>query len=147
MHGYQFTWERGRDTTNWVEIWLDRALVSRSWLEVFQNTKLSNLEVTTSDHTPILLEPEIRGQMKRIKRLKFENAWLRDPICRHIVEESWERHKGQSWNIKIKECSAILASWGNEVIRNFKKRIARSKKIIRTKGRRDEYSVKKLRGK
>lgn len=117
-------------------------MVSRSWLDTFQNAKLSNPEVTTSDHTPILLGSHIQRQVVEVKRFKFENAWLRDPMSKNIVKESWERHKGHAWNVKIKECSIMLAVWGNEINGSFGKRIARSKKIIRTlKGRRDAYSV------
>ncbi|KAL8108545.1 hypothetical protein AgCh_024855 [Apium graveolens] len=48
-------------------------LVSRSWLGVFKNAKLSNLEVTTSDHTLILLEPYIQQLAVRSKQL-----WLKE---------------------------------------------------------------------
>lgn len=57
LHGYPFTWEKLKGIDKWIEIRLDRALVSRSWSETFQDVKLTNLEVTTSDHCPILLKP------------------------------------------------------------------------------------------
>uniref|UniRef100_A0A803NMT2 DUF4283 domain-containing protein n=1 Tax=Cannabis sativa TaxID=3483 RepID=A0A803NMT2_CANSA len=55
--GYLFTWERGRGTTNWAEIRLDHALISADWFCLFPQAKLSNLETSPSDHSPILLEP------------------------------------------------------------------------------------------
>lgn len=53
MEGYKFTLERGKGTEIWVEIKLDRALVTPSWLDKFPSAKLTNLEVSTSDHCPV----------------------------------------------------------------------------------------------
>ncbi|KAK1367210.1 hypothetical protein POM88_042771 [Heracleum sosnowskyi] len=44
MQGYPFTWERGHGTAEWVEIRLDRALVTKSWTDIFQDAKLINME-------------------------------------------------------------------------------------------------------
>lgn len=78
--GYPYTWERGRGTDKWVEIRLDRALVSKEWMKRFKDAKLSTLEVSTSDHCPIFLEPLIEKTIIRPHRFRFENAWLRDPM-------------------------------------------------------------------
>lgn len=32
LEGYQFTWERGNCTNNWIEVRLDRALVSSKFI-------------------------------------------------------------------------------------------------------------------
>lgn len=88
--GYPFTWERGHGTDKWVEIRLDRALASSTWLNLFKDAKRFNLEVSTSDHSPIFLEPVmVASSFPRIRKLRFENAWLREPVCKVIVEESW----------------------------------------------------------
>lgn len=54
--GHQFTWERGICTTEMIEVRMDRALVSAYFLNLFAVSKLVNLEVSTSDHSPILLQ-------------------------------------------------------------------------------------------
>lgn len=51
--GHQFTWERGRGTTSWIETRLDRALTSKEWLDIFPLAKLYNLEGSPSDHSVI----------------------------------------------------------------------------------------------
>lgn len=72
---YPFTWDRGHGTTKWLEIRLDRALISNSWSrETFQDAKLTNLEVSTFDHCPILLEPTIVQHTPRMRKFMFENA-------------------------------------------------------------------------
>ncbi|XP_074352960.1 uncharacterized protein LOC141692122 [Apium graveolens] len=145
MQGYPYTWERGRGTEKWVEIRLDRAIVSKEWMETFQDAKLTNLEVSTSDHCPIFLEPMIEKITLSTKRFWFENAWLREPMCKKIVEETWERKQSGLFHDKLKSCSKSLAGWGQEITDNFKRRIAHSNKIIRTtRGRRDDLSVKQF---
>ena len=58
LHGYQFTWERGRGTAQWVQEWLDRVFGSEGWLGRYTNCKLFNLTSSYSDHSPILLMTE-----------------------------------------------------------------------------------------
>lgn len=42
--GHQFTWERRRGKPDVIEVRLDRALTSQSWLNMFSTAKLYNLE-------------------------------------------------------------------------------------------------------
>lgn len=52
--GHQFTWERGRNTDQWIDIRLDRVLVNTQWNNMFNLTKVYNLEGSPSDHSPLL---------------------------------------------------------------------------------------------
>ncbi|XP_074326914.1 uncharacterized protein LOC141664858 [Apium graveolens] len=72
LQGYRYTWEIGHGTDQWIEIKLDRALASSSFLQVFTEAKLSNLKVLTSDHNPLLLEPVSIPMMVTCRRFKFE---------------------------------------------------------------------------
>ncbi|XP_074374206.1 uncharacterized protein LOC141714592 [Apium graveolens] len=56
---YQFTWEKGRNTDHWVEIRLDRVLAKTQWLNVFDMANIYNLQGFPSDHSPLLLCPEM----------------------------------------------------------------------------------------
>ncbi|KAK1405484.1 hypothetical protein POM88_005089 [Heracleum sosnowskyi] len=87
--GYPYTWESGYGTHKWIEIRLDRVLVSNSFMQQFGEAKLTNMKITTSDHSPILLESFTSSNVVRTKQIRFENAWLRDPMCGKIVEETW----------------------------------------------------------
>lgn len=87
--GHQYTCERGIGTGEWIEIRIDKALTSSVWLDVFPLAKFYNLE-DTLDHSPILLEPKNRSFRYAIKRFQFENAWLTEPLCAHIVKDNWE---------------------------------------------------------
>ncbi|XP_074347237.1 uncharacterized protein LOC141686076 [Apium graveolens] len=74
LHGHPFTWERGRNTDNWLEIRLDRALVSPDWLDLFPMSKLYTIDGSPSDHSPIFLDPKLIESVRTKKRFRFENA-------------------------------------------------------------------------
>lgn len=139
LQGYQFTWERGHGTAKWVEIRLDRALVSRSWSEAFQDARLVNLTCSTSDHCPLLLEPTTVSKTPRYRKSKFENAWLREPVCKQIVQDSWSRNYNETLQVKTSSCLEEVSAWGHEFTGNFKERISHWRRVINsTKGRREE---------
>ena len=56
LQGYQYTWERRRGTSRWIEERLDRAVVTTKWLHRFPHASLTKLVVTSSNHSPIELQ-------------------------------------------------------------------------------------------
>uniref|UniRef100_A0A803QQI1 Reverse transcriptase domain-containing protein n=1 Tax=Cannabis sativa TaxID=3483 RepID=A0A803QQI1_CANSA len=140
--GYQYTWEKCRGTSSWVEARLDRALVSNSWLQLFPGAILSNLEYSYSDHSPIYLEPIIRSNHIPYHLFRFENAWLKEPMCIQIVKDSWEAHGEESIMGKINLCATNLSRWGKDLTGNFKRRIQQCKNELSVlKNKRDAQSV------
>ncbi|XP_074377107.1 uncharacterized protein LOC141718627 [Apium graveolens] len=127
LHGHQFTWERGRNTENWLEIRLDRALVTHSWFDLFPMAKLYTMEGSPSDHCPIYLEPKGNQRWQRKKRFRFENAWLTEPLCMQIVKDNWEVNEDSSIVYKVQQCGEKLEVWGREVTGCFSKRIKECK--------------------
>uniref|UniRef100_A0A803NTY0 Endonuclease/exonuclease/phosphatase domain-containing protein n=1 Tax=Cannabis sativa TaxID=3483 RepID=A0A803NTY0_CANSA len=65
LEGYSYTWERGRGTDEWIEVRIDRAIVTQQFLDMFPTVKLINLEVSTSDHCPLLLVPVKSFQVRK----------------------------------------------------------------------------------
>ncbi|XP_074352927.1 uncharacterized protein LOC141692083 [Apium graveolens] len=121
LTGYPFTWERGHGTDKWVEIRLDRALTSGSWLNLFKDAKLVNLEVSTSDHSPIFLEPVNNVLIpSRVHKFKFENAWLREPVCQRIMEDSWNKNFNENMHTKLSRYLEEVSAWGQDFTGNFK---------------------------
>uniref|UniRef100_A0A803PB73 Reverse transcriptase domain-containing protein n=1 Tax=Cannabis sativa TaxID=3483 RepID=A0A803PB73_CANSA len=119
LSGYPFTWERGRGSNNWIEVRLDRVLASHDWTQRFISAQFFNLEVTISDHCPILLRTAAINLHHSVAQFRFENAWLREPLCRQK-----------------------LIVWGQDHTDNFKKRIANCKKEVqRLKWCTDEDSI------
>ncbi|XP_074356469.1 uncharacterized protein LOC141696188 [Apium graveolens] len=90
LTGHQFTWEKGRKSYHWVEIRLDRVLANTQWLDFFDGEKVYNLEGSPSDHSPLLLCPEVQQRGNKKRSFHFENAWLTEPICFQIIKECWK---------------------------------------------------------
>lgn len=142
LAGHQYTWERGNNTGNHIEVRLDRALVTLSFLNMIKEARLTNLEVSTSDHSPLWLEPEVSILIKSKKTFRFENVWLREPMCYQLVEDVWS-NSVCSFYEKLKICANVLSDWGKEITGDFKGRIHKSKKTIQVlKGRKDDISLK-----
>lgn len=97
IEGYPYTWERGHGTKDWIEISLDRTLVSTSFIQNFADARLINMEISTSDHSPILLMTRTISHTYGAKDFRFENAWLKDPMCRKIVEDIWHLNTGSTF--------------------------------------------------
>lgn len=136
LQGYQYTWERGAGTSEWIEVRLDRALVNSEFMNMFKDATITNLEVSTSDHCPLLLEFYKVQQSIQTKSFRFENAWLREPMCKQLITDVWFRNQGRSFYEKIAECADVLSAWGKEITRSFKSRIREHKKKIKIlKGR------------
>uniref|UniRef100_A0A803PSL9 DUF4283 domain-containing protein n=1 Tax=Cannabis sativa TaxID=3483 RepID=A0A803PSL9_CANSA len=65
MNGHPFTWEKSKDTPQWIEAKLDRTMVNHDWLIKFPDAKLFNTEVSPSDHSPLFLDMEHRVAVER----------------------------------------------------------------------------------
>ncbi|XP_074374810.1 uncharacterized protein LOC141715234 [Apium graveolens] len=121
--GHPFSWERGRDIPSWIEIRLDRALVMTSWLELYPYAKLYNLEGSPLTTSAVILEPMCRDSGLRKKRFKFENVWLKEPLCSIIIRNSWEAGNHRDVQYKIQSCADTLGVWGKKITRCFNRRI------------------------
>ncbi|KAH9750457.1 reverse transcriptase domain-containing protein [Citrus sinensis] len=139
MVGYQFTWERGRGTVNWVEERLDRAFSSSSWRDKFPNAQVQSMEADSSDHLPIFLDPIHNfHSASRVSRFRFENLWLREADCEQIVRCSWDDTTDLLIQQKLSVCGLKLMNWGGHMVRDFRSRLKEYKTRMRTlRGRRD----------
>ena len=85
LTGYPFTWEQGRGKNNWVEGRIDRALVSQQWLNLFPQVVLTNVAMSTSDHSLLFLDIDLSAGRLKVKRFKFENAWCKEMDCGEVI--------------------------------------------------------------
>ncbi|XP_065639086.1 uncharacterized protein LOC136071560 [Quercus suber] len=89
--GPAFTWHGRR----WGElIWerLDRGVANYEWLARFPTGRVRHLSCFTSDHRPILLTLDAKGEKQRWRRkpFRFEAMWMTDPGCHNTVVRAWE---------------------------------------------------------
>lgn len=117
--GHSFMWEKSRGTSTWVELRLDRVFATNRWMEIHNEARLYNIKVSTFDHTPILLEIEKSLNMNVGGHFRFENAWLRESMCKEIVLSYCESNEGLGYNQKISDCQRKMGVWGKEITENF----------------------------
>lgn len=147
LMGHQFTWERGRGTSEWMEVRIDRMLISSIRLTLFDMAKLYNLEdsSSSSDYSPIFLEPTpaIRRYVKR--SFLFENAWLSELMCVQIVKDNLTCHHELGIQDKINICGHKLESWSKEITSRFGNRIKLCKNEVKQlSNKRVEISVERF---
>uniref|UniRef100_A0A803QEK6 Reverse transcriptase domain-containing protein n=1 Tax=Cannabis sativa TaxID=3483 RepID=A0A803QEK6_CANSA len=144
--GHPFTWEKGRGTDQWIEVRLDRALCTKNWLDLFPLAKLYNLELSTSDHCPIFLDLVDNILLVMKKKFRFENCWLREPLCHQVIKECWNFSSEFDIQEKIKYCGEFLLVWGEAYSGDFKKRLKECKAEINLwKHGRDSISTNNFR--
>ncbi|XP_031091035.1 uncharacterized protein LOC115996030 [Ipomoea triloba] len=95
LKGYQYTWERGKGTENWMKERLDKVLVNESWNTLQDGAYVENILTRSSDHSAMFLcvNDGIRRRGVGRRDFKFEMAWLHDEGCRNVVENAW--HDGR----------------------------------------------------
>lgn len=102
-----------------VELRLDRALATQQWLEIYKEATLFNIEISTSDHTPIFLELNNSITIANSRRFRFENAWLKEAMCKDIVLDCWESNGELGYSQKLQACQTKLGVWGKEITWKF----------------------------
>uniref|UniRef100_A0A803PA04 Reverse transcriptase domain-containing protein n=1 Tax=Cannabis sativa TaxID=3483 RepID=A0A803PA04_CANSA len=144
LQGHQFTWEKGRGTSAWIEVRPDRALISTSWNQLFHSATLSNLGFATSDHSPLFLEPVVVNNFAPSRRFRFENSWLKEPLCFEIIRDVWSQEHNISISNKINMFAEKLSSWGKELTGTLNHRIKSYKADLKKlHGLRDPTSVRR----
>ncbi|XP_024041771.1 uncharacterized protein LOC112098974 [Citrus clementina] len=142
MEGYQFTWERGRGTSKWVEERLDRVLANRAWCSLFPTAKVWSLEASCFDHLPIFLDPKPSTPIPRHNLFRFENLWMRESEYEDIIGRSWSSTAGLPIQQKLNVCGVDLLNWGGKLVRDFRNRIAGYKKKMNVlRGRKDQEGL------
>lgn len=68
FRGSEFTWERARGTTSWIQERLDQGMANYEWKNMFPRAELKVLEVSTSDHLPIFLDLKTKVYAQKTRR-------------------------------------------------------------------------------
>ncbi|XP_019170442.1 PREDICTED: uncharacterized protein LOC109166013 [Ipomoea nil] len=113
MNGYQFTWEKGRGTSRWIEEKLDKVLATDAWRDIVTRARVTNILMRRSDHSTLFMGiHDSIGRGRPQRKLRFEMAWLHDEGCRTVVEESWGEGRNGGLQECIVHCGDRLARWG-----------------------------------
>ena len=95
--GYKFTWNNNQDARAFVEERLDRALATSSWTNMFNVISVTHLQISKSDHIPILVEAANQSSQTHNKRrlIRFEKKWATHPDCETMIRGLWEEELGE----------------------------------------------------
>lgn len=148
--GYQFTWPNGMEYPNTVRCRLHRVCVKVQAIDRFPTAYVTHLEVSGSDHLPILLKlerPVQFGSGRRSRPFRFEAIWVRKKECEDIVRHVWEREGGANsagdMVFKWEECQLKLVQWSknsnpSKLIEQTQKEIMEIRKGDLMEGARNE---------
>lgn len=140
--GSMFTWERSPGTRRWVQDRLDRGLANNLWKSMFPRAEFTVMDVTTSDHLPLSLQLNRTMYVPKVHRFRFENMWLKEKDCLHIIQQSWLEMSAYSISEKIHYCCVKLEEWGGGMTKEFKEKIREYKKRLKhLRSRGDRYGV------
>ncbi|VFQ67130.1 unnamed protein product [Cuscuta campestris] len=126
--GNKFTWERGRDTPNWVCERLDRGFGTHRWMQLFDKIHMEHVETVYSDHSALFLTASSNRITYVPKAFRFENAWLKEIDVREAVEEAWKLGNGRPIVERMNYCGEYLHRWGQQKRNIFKAKLQASKK-------------------
>ena len=99
--------------------------------------------MTSSDHTPLWLNLTFQPRYANTPRFRFENAWTREPFCRQIVADEWQKYKDAPLVQKLSGCQSELEKWGRAITSRFSDRIQAYKQLMHwVKGGRDKESIR-----
>ncbi|XP_074352235.1 uncharacterized protein LOC141691391 [Apium graveolens] len=142
LKGGDFTWEKSKGTTNWVQERLDRCFASSDWWSRFSLCTLTIFYAIVSDHEPIKLELVNTKIPSNQFRFRFENTWLKESSFHEEVSSFWHNLPPMHLLPKLIEVSKYMAKWGREFFHKFRKEVIRQKEIIDSlKNREDDDGV------
>ncbi|KAL0011089.1 hypothetical protein SO802_006197 [Lithocarpus litseifolius] len=124
---------------------LDRTYANNEWRAIFPRAKLSHLQVSYSNHVPLLISTTEPINPKRRKRLprRFEEKWVTHSDCEKVIREAWE---GQFRNgspmfvlfEKIKQCRHALVDWSRNNFGIFKTKLQEKQTTLEELSRENE---------
>ncbi|XP_075640280.1 uncharacterized protein LOC142612013 [Castanea sativa] len=92
-------------------------MATNDWFSMFPGAKVYHLDVTTSDHKPLLIAPEGMNSCFQ-KPFRIEQMWLTEKGCTKTVEAVWLETSMNPWDTKvikkIDKCGNALTRWSKE---------------------------------
>ena len=108
--GSQFTWHKHFvDYTVWER--LDRIVATNDWFNLFPNTKIHHLDMTSSNHKPLLIVPD--GMECRFQKpFCFDQMWMSNKGYSDTIEAVWRQGEPKPFATRlikrVKKCGQEL---------------------------------------
>ncbi|XP_038904301.1 uncharacterized protein LOC120090656 [Benincasa hispida] len=116
----QFTWSREGDVAS--KSLLDHFLVSSTWEDVFDNSRVARQARTMSDHFPLTLEA---GAFEwGPSSFRFCNSWLNNKESCKLIEKSLKKKENHQWaatlSTNLRKTKSALKKWFHEFGKEMK---------------------------
>ena len=125
----RYTWSNRRIGAGNIMERLDRFLISIAYLSTFSTGHSNILNVSASDHYPIMLTLHSHCQLGPIP-FKYCAIWNRIPAAKDVVRQAWVQHVEGSpnyiWETKLKRVRQALKNWARN---NYQEPEKNKKKI------------------
>ncbi|GER24988.1 RNA-directed DNA polymerase-like protein [Striga asiatica] len=87
--GHPFTWSNNRKGKDFVEVQLDRFLLSPDWLLKFPKVSVLHIPLVSSDHSLLLMDI-VGTEQKRKHRFYFDRRWAKEEGFDECVKKAWK---------------------------------------------------------
>lgn len=142
FNGNIFTCERSRGSEGWIQGRLDQELANRQLRDMFPLAEITVLDVSTSNHLFLNLYLNRKMYVPKIHRFRFENMWLKEKDCLHIIQTCWLKMAGYSITDKIQYRCLKLEEWGRGVVEEFRVKMREyMQRLKKLRSRRDGYGL------
>ena len=93
FRGNPFTWIKFFRDGNAIWERLDRSLANNEWLSRFGGSMVHHLNCSTSDHSPLLIIPELVVSSIPSKPFRFKEMWLTEKGCVDTIKVEWGKRR------------------------------------------------------
>ena len=69
---------------------VDRTVATNEWFFLFLDTQVHHIDVTTSNHKPLLITPD-GMECKQQRPFQIEQMWMSEPGCGETIEAVWQK--------------------------------------------------------
>lgn len=127
-----FTWSSKRPEPTLSR--LDRIFLSHQWGSTFPVITLEALEMTVSDHAPLLLQCRDNATVPR--QPKLELFWLKNEQAKILIQSVWQQEERaqagdlQSFQLKLNQMHDNLREWHLNNFSEMEKQLGFCKKVI-----------------
>lgn len=123
-----FTWSSKRPEPALSR--LDKVFLSRDWSTSFPVITSNALEMTVSDHAPLLLH--CRNRESTPREPKIEIFWLRNPTVKAYIHTVWQENPNlqEDFDQKLKQTHMVLRKWHTDNLTDMEKQLDFCKKVI-----------------
>ena len=108
-------------------------MATDEWFSLFPDTQVHHLDVTTSDHKPLLINPD-GMDCKQQRPFRFEQMWMSEPRSGVTIEAVWQQigddPRGEKVIKNVDKCGKSLTKWSKNCFLNVKRELEHKRKNL-----------------